>query len=745
MELFSQNSGSDSSPLAYRMSPRSLDEYIGQDHIVGKGRLLRRVIQADRLSSLIFYGPPGTGKTSLARVIAGTTNSAFTSLNAVLTGVKELREEIHKAKERRDLHSTRSILFVDEVHRWNKAQQDALLPWVENGTIVLIGATTHNPYFEVNPALVSRSRIFQLTALSRNELFAVAWQALGDPIRGYGNFTVEFEEGALEHLVDVSSGDARSLLNALELAIETSSEEFPPRHGEKLYISFAAAEESIQQKAVLYDKEGDYHFDVISAFIKSVRGSDPDAALYWLAKMVYAGEDPRFIFRRMLISAGEDVGMADPYAITVVEAAASAFDRVGMPEGRYHLAHAALYLSTTKKSNSSLGFFDALESVTNERSEDIPRHLKDANRDKEGFGHGEGYLYPHAYREHWVAQQYLPSNVQGRVFFRPSEIGYEGRIKEEVDARREAHLAAMIGEESPEVLSYSPPDQERERWLARVADQRSSALLELREIVFEKLMPARHHRILDLRADDGLFLWEALRKAPEGGVTAIVTDSEKREYLESYAGALDMSEQPELYLSRFEEPGSEAFPHLFDRVVGKNCSIKDSDKTPLLTQVLELLEEGGRGVLAEAVPAHSPRLSQLIGRDDISRDLFALLKEAETLLYEKSMQPHLSWEGEELRRAAEALGFSSVELHIHRSRERRLIKARHIESWLSAGGSGAELRTIGDALLEVPVSKGKSREEADEKVMELRRELSKLLSDRHIAWHTEYAILCLEK
>ncbi|MDY7027472.1 MAG: AAA family ATPase, partial [Spirochaetota bacterium] len=313
-ELFSSNASHRGEPLAYRMSPRTLDEYVGQDHIVGPGRLLRRVIQADRLSSLIFYGPPGTGKTSLARVIARTTSSAFTTLNAVLTGVKELRIAIKEAQDKRDLYSKRTILFIDEVHRWNKAQQDALLPWVENGTVVLIGATTQNPYFEVNSALVSRSRIFQLLPLDDNDLTAIARQVLQDPERGYGKYSISFEPGALEHLIRVSAGDARSLLNALELAVETTPESFPPADGVEIHISMDVAEQSIQKKVVLYDKEGDYHFDTISAFIKSLRGSDPDAALYWLARMVYAGEDPRFIFRRMLISASEDIGMADPYA-----------------------------------------------------------------------------------------------------------------------------------------------------------------------------------------------------------------------------------------------------------------------------------------------------------------------------------------------------------------------------------------------------------------------------------------------
>ena len=345
-DLFSAGVILPDGPLADRMRPQTLDDIIGQDHIVGQGRLLRRAIQADRLSSLIFYGPPGTGKTSLARVIANTTKSAFESLNAVLSGVKDIREAIDRSDERRRLYGQRTILFVDEVHRWNKAQQDALLPWVENGTVILVGATTENPFFEVNRALVSRSRIFQLKPLDRADLLETARKAVADPQRGYGNWNVSFEEGALEHLVEVSSGDARSLLNALELAVETSPPSWPPPPGASIYISMEAAEESIQRRAVLYDKDGDFHFDTISAFIKSVRGSDPDAALYWLAKMVRAGEDPSFIFRRMIILASEDVGLADPHALSVVISCAEAFDRIGFPEGNFPLADACLYLAT---------------------------------------------------------------------------------------------------------------------------------------------------------------------------------------------------------------------------------------------------------------------------------------------------------------------------------------------------------------------------------------------------------------
>ncbi len=742
MDLFSKDTprgGTDGqTPLAYRMSPRTLDEYIGQEHIIGEGRLLRRVIQADRLSSIIFYGPPGTGKTSLARVIANTTKSAFTTLNAVLTGVKDLREQIEKAKERRDLYEKRTILFVDEVHRWNKAQQDALLPWVERGTVILIGATTHNPYFEVNSALVSRSRIFQLVPLSSEELKAVARQAIEDPLRGYGAYSVEFEEGALEHLIRVASGDARSLLNAVELAIETSPESFPPPQdtpgGETIRVSFEAAEESIQRKAVLYDKEGDYHFDVISAFIKSIRGGDPDAVLYWLAKMVHAGEDPRFIFRRMLISAGEDIGMADPHALSVVEAAASAFDRVGMPEGRYHLAHAALYLANAPKSNSSLGFFDALEAVKSEDEDQVPRHLKDAARDSKSFGHGEGYLYPHAYRAHWVAQQYLPSGLQGKVFYRPSDVGFEASIREEVDRKREANLAAMIGEETPEVLTYSPPDEKREQWLARTADNRSSALLTLRDEVFRLLAPARHHRILDIKADDGLFLWEALRRAPEGSVTGIVENEENKEYLQRYASALNVLDQPRIYTAPAETLDEKSAKETYEGIVAKNGVTRISDKEPFFRFLYHSLNDGGTAVLAQAVPRKSPRLSELSRASEMSSDLKRILEEAEELLYsrkEHTKNPVLAWDGEDLGTWARAAGFSNTETRSLHVEERRRILKKHIEKWLSPSG-GNYIQSLGDAI------KIDRREE-------VKHELIRLLGACDVDWYTEYCILIMRK
>ncbi|HIG75832.1 MAG TPA: AAA family ATPase [Bacteroidetes bacterium] len=422
-----------SAPLADRMRPRTLDEFAGQGHILAPGKLLRRAVEADRVTSLILFGPPGTGKTTLARIIANTTARHFASLNAVLAGVKDIRLQITAAQERLRLHGQGTILFVDEVHRFNKAQQDALLPHVENGTVTFVGATTENPYFEVNKALVSRSRIFELQPLTEADLAEIARQSLADPSRGYGGRSVRLDDDALAHLVSTANGDARSLLGALELAVETT----PPADDGAVHITLAVAEDSIQQRAVLYDKDGDAHYDTVSAFIKSLRGSDPDASLYWMARMVYAGEDPRFILRRMLIFAGEDVGMADPNAMRMAVACAEAFDRVGMPEGRFMLAELCLYLATAPKSNSGFAFFAALDHVAKEATGDVPNPLKDSSRDKDGLGHGKGYKYPHAYRDHYVPEQYLPGGMQGTYFYEPSDQGYEARIQGRLDALRQ--------------------------------------------------------------------------------------------------------------------------------------------------------------------------------------------------------------------------------------------------------------------------------------------------------------------
>jgi putative ATPase len=424
----------DEAPLAARMRPRTLDEYVGQEHIIAPGKLLRRAIETDRLfSSIIFTGPPGTGKTTLAQIIAASTQAHFESISAVLAGVGELRQILAEAQERRRLYHRRTILFVDEVHRWNKAQQDALLPHVESGMLTLIGATTENPYFDVIPALVSRSRIFQLEPLHEEQLGILIDRALRDETRGYGLKKIEMSDEARRHLIHLSNGDARNLLNAIELAVEST----PPAEDGIIHISLDVAQESIQKRAVLYDRMGDAHYDTISAFIKSVRGSDPDAALYWMMKMIVAGEDPRFILRRLLILAGEDIGLADPQGIMVASAAAYAFEYVGMPEGIYPIAEATLYLATAPKSNSVGAFAKVRESIEKDGTGAVPIHLMDSSRDARGFGHGEGYQYPHMFPGHFTPQQYLPTSLLGTEFYEPSDQGYEAKIAERVAGWRE--------------------------------------------------------------------------------------------------------------------------------------------------------------------------------------------------------------------------------------------------------------------------------------------------------------------
>lgn len=415
-------------PLAGRMRPTTLDEVVGQAHIIGKDKLLYRAIQADKLSSIIFYGPPGTGKTTLAKVIANTTEANFVQMNATTSGKKDMQEAVKNAKEALGMFQKKTILFIDEIHRFNKAQQDYLLPFVEDGTIILIGATTENPYFEVNQALISRSNVFQLYSLEKDDIKELIRRAVYDEEKGMGVYHASIEEEALEFLADMAEGDARSALNAVELGILTTQ---PNKEG-KIVIDLDVAQECIQRRVTRYDKDGDNHYDVISAFIKSMRGSDPDAAIYYLARMIDAGESVTFISRRIMICAAEDVGNADPQAIQVAVAAAQAVERIGLPEARILLAQAVTYVASAPKSNAAyLAIDKALEAVRNRKIGEVPNHLKDSHyKGAAKLGHGIGYQYAHNYPDHYVKQQYLPDELQGIRFYEPTENGYEKRMKD---------------------------------------------------------------------------------------------------------------------------------------------------------------------------------------------------------------------------------------------------------------------------------------------------------------------------
>ena len=423
------------SPLAARLRPATLDEVVGQSHIIGKDKLLYRAIKADKISSIIFYGPPGTGKTTLARVIANTTSSEFTQINATAAGKKDMEEVISKAKDTLAMYARRTILFIDEIHRFNKGQQDYLLPFVEDGTIILIGATTENPYFEVNGALISRSIIFELKPLSREDIKELIHRAVYDKEKGMGSFDAEIDDDAAEFLAELSGGDARHALNAVELGVMTTDRS----DDGKIHITLEVAEECIQKRRVLYDKNGDNHYDTISAFIKSMRGSDPDAAVYYLAKMLYAGEEPAFVARRIMICASEDVGNADPIALTVAVNASLAVERVGMPEAQIILSQAATYVACAPKSNAAV---NAISSATDEvkRSGNlpIPPHLQDAHyKGAQKLGRGTGYKYAHDYPNHYVEQQYLPYELTGKTFYEPSWNGYEAKIREHMKKIKE--------------------------------------------------------------------------------------------------------------------------------------------------------------------------------------------------------------------------------------------------------------------------------------------------------------------
>lgn len=421
------------SPLASRLRPTTLEEVVGQQHIIGKDKLLYRAIKADKLSSIIFYGPPGTGKTTLAKVIANTTSADFQQINATIAGKKDMEQIVAQAKNNIGMYNKKTILFVDEIHRFNKGQQDYLLPFVEDGTLILIGATTENPYFEVNGALISRSSVFELHPLSMEDVKTILKRAVYDVEKGMGSYHAEIEEDALEFLADIAGGDARNALNAIELGILTTQRS----EDGKIHITLEVAEECIQKRVVRYDKTGDNHYDTISAFIKSMRGSDPDAAVYYLAKMLYAGEDIKFIARRMMICASEDVGNADPNALTVAVSAAQAVERIGMPEAQIILSHAATYIASAPKSNAACNaIFSAMESVRNVKTT-VPVHLQDAHyKGSANLGHGIGYKYAHDYPEHYVKQQYLPDEIRDARFYEPTEIGQEKNIKERLERLR---------------------------------------------------------------------------------------------------------------------------------------------------------------------------------------------------------------------------------------------------------------------------------------------------------------------
>ena len=440
MDLFDYmraNTMEKESPLASRMRPTTLDEVVGQKHIIGKDKLLYRAITADKLGSVIFYGPPGTGKTTLAKVIANTTSARFEQINATVAGKKDMEEIVKNAKDSIGMYGQKTILFVDEIHRFNKSQQDYLLPFVEDGTITLIGATTENPYFEVNNALLSRSRIFELKPLEKQDIRELVMRAVYDTEKGMGTYSADITDEAADFLADVANGDARAALNAVELGILTTDKS----DDGKIHITIDVAAECIQKRVVRYDHDGDNHYDTISAFIKSMRGSDPDAAVYYLARMLYAGEDVKFIARRIMICASEDVGNADPNALVVAVSAAQAVERIGMPESQIILSQAAAYVATAPKSNAAyMGIAKAMKTVADTRTMPVPAHLQDRHyKGAEKLGHGLGYKYAHDYPNHYVTQQYLPDGMEGMRFYEPSENGYEKKIREHMEfIKREA-------------------------------------------------------------------------------------------------------------------------------------------------------------------------------------------------------------------------------------------------------------------------------------------------------------------
>ena len=728
MDLFEkalEQSIQSEAPLADQMRPRTLEEFVGQQHILAPGRLLRRAIQADQLSSLIFYGPPGTGKTTLARIIANTTRSHFLSINAVLAGIPAIRECIESAKRFRSEQQRKTILFVDEVHRFNKAQQDALLPHVENGTVVLIGATTENPYFEVIKALVSRSRIFQLRSLDSQDLENILEMAIGDQERGFGTMKIQLDEQAKGHLARVASGDARAALNALELAVQTTDVDDQG----VLRINLEIAEESIQQRAVLYDKDGDAHFDTISAFIKSMRGSDPDAALYWMAKMVQAGEDPRFLFRRMIIFASEDVGLADPGALGVVTSAAEAFDYVGMPEGRFHLAQACLYLSTAPKSNSAFAFFDALKTVESEAEDEVPNPLKDGNRDGADFGHGQGYLYPHAFRDHWVAQQYLPGSLQGRVFYQPGDQGYEDGLREDVARKREAQLASFLA------ASTESQKLEGDYWENRTLGDSGELHAAVRERLIRMAEPEKNHLCLVLNGGDGLLLGEMLRKVSDETVYGLVENENQKQVLENFHQGSRETGRMILAVSDLEKgPSVFGVPDLrFERMIGRNYLQGIAQPWEILEKLEEFLGEHSRIALAETVPSKAQRISGLIGEGTIDAELYHAWEEAETMLYDDPSNPKLGWNDEELKKRLEESNWHVRSWQLQNFETPTRISLEHLDSWFSEGGTSP---SYGERL---------QQNIGSEKLNVIHQALRSQVGNRVVPWKSCWLFFCISR
>jgi len=693
-------------PLAERMRPQTLDQFVGQDHILGPGRLLRRAILADQLSSLIFYGPPGTGKTTLARIIANQSKSQFLAINAVLAGIKDIREAIKQAEETQKQQAQRSILFIDEVHRFNKAQQDALLPHVERGLIVLVGATTENPFFEVNKALVSRSRVFELRGLEQEDLEKVLQLALVDVERGFGELQVNLAEDALIHLASVASGDARAALNALELAVVSSE---PDEEG-VIQVDLAVAEDSIQRRAVLYDKDGDAHFDIASAFIKSIRGSDPDAALYWMARMIYGGEDPKFLFRRMVISACEDIGLADPRALEQVMAASNAYAQVGLPEGRFHLAQACIYLATAPKSNSNFAFFDALKAVEKEQSSGVPNHLKDPNRDQTDLGHGKGYLYPHAYKDHWVEQQYLPAELQGRLFYQPQGLGFEKEIKNEVERNREALLASMADSGL----------QDQAAWEQRSLGSDAVAIGEMRDelcLLMGEL--EAQPMVLCIGRYASLFAREVLRNSVQPTVYCHGLNEKQGKWLKSsFPG--DVFSAPQIRTGDLDEVllGLKTEGISFDLVIGAEIPFE------AFAGVASQVCSKGKFVFANRLHSAGQRLSAFLGESYLKTPPGASLGQGESEMFGDAANPKMSRGFEETVTQLEMENLEPVGQFVREFIYPVQVTSRQLDTWFAEG------RPFGYAAYLEPFGA--------EVTKELKTQLERVLLGKTVSWKSQW-------